>query len=274
MSKELDDEYAWQLKCALAGRPPTRIGAAAILAAAKLTPEFLVSGRIPNGAITFLVGPPGASKSWLGYALALTVAQGQGAWLGLEAPGAPRNVLLLNYDNPTPELGRRMLRLAARPDDPIFAHTAIPGSELWRLPEQAEDLLALVTVTRPALILVDSLRQAHTADENSSGEMAKIMSHFKAWAALGAAVVIVHHSNKSEIASGTNAVRGSVEIVASADAVVEVTLPSSDGWAETRWSKHRSWALPQDNETLTFHVQDYGELTRVERKNSSVKKQR
>src|SRR4051812_44807051 len=103
---ELEIEHEWNIRKALIIKPPILIGPREVLAAAKTTPDFLVDQRVPRGAITMLAGPPGSSKSWLAYDLAISLAQGGGQWIGrplASRPGRER-VLILNYDNPTPEL--------------------------------------------------------------------------------------------------------------------------------------------------------------------------
>jgi RecA-family ATPase len=233
-------------------RPPYLIGAAELLRSAKLETQFLIPGLVPSSAITFIVGAPGALKSWLAYDLLVAVAQGR-EWLGVPAPRGP--VLGLNFDNSTNECGRRMLRLGLSPSDPAHFHSP-DGPIALRLPDSAEDLSAIVNVIKPRLLILDSLRQAHTANENDSKEMMVVMGALKSLYALGAAVVIVHHSAKGQ---GGAAVRGAGEIEASADAVIHVQEDKAE------WRKHRSWRMSTAEETLTFAVDDVEDRTIVRR---------
>ena len=81
---------------------------------------------VPSRAITLLLGPPGSGKSWLAYSLALAVARGD-RWLGIEPPARQGPVLILNYDNPTPEMGRRFKKLGMTAADPIWFHSVDRG---------------------------------------------------------------------------------------------------------------------------------------------------
>lgn len=258
------DEYQarldWDQRVEEIVRPPILLGAAAMLEAASQRTSFLVDKRVPAGAITLFVGLPGAKKSWLAYDLALAVAQ-QRSWLGVPCtPKGPRPAaLVLNYDNPRPECGRRFMRLGMQPDDPIFFHSV--DLDPLRLPAAEAELRALVSHVRPSLIVVDSFRQAHVSDENSSQDMAIVMGHLKALYADGASVVIVHHAGKGGLAEGISKARGSGEISGSADAQVNVSWSDEHGCDIAHWEKHRSWELTPYEEVLGFELTDAGQLT-------------
>ena len=239
-------------------RPPTITGAADMLRAAALKAAFLVDGAIPARDLTLITAPPGSLKSWLAYDLCLAVAQPGRSWLGIAEP-AHGAALVLNYDNATAECGRRFKRLGMKPSDPIHFHSVDVGQRL-RLPEHHEDLLAVVEKLSPRVVLIDSMRQAHTADENSSKEMGEVMAACKSLYAFGAAVVIVHHSAKGNSA----AARGSGEIDASTTAHISV-----EGDVAT-WLKHRSWeerpsTMPAWEVGVRFAVEDRGDSTYVVR---------
>lgn len=261
---ERDAALAWEERKHRLTQPPTLVGARDMLRAAEIETPFLVPGMIPAGAITLIVGEPGAKKSWLAYALAISTAQG-GTWLGrpVTPMGPTCNVLVLNYDNPTNECGRRFARLGMQPDDPIFFHSV--DVDPLRLPKAAEDLLAIFQAIRPSLVIVDSLRQSHDADENSSKEMAVVMGCMKQLRGAGAAVVIVHHAGKSElVTSGTGKARGSGEIVASADAQINVSKSDEQDDVDVAvWAKHRSWNMPTADESKAFEVIDIGDASEV-----------
>lgn len=262
IEREQEAELAWEALKERLTRPPTLLPAAQMLAAAEVEPAFLVKQAIPAGAITLIVGEPGAKKSWLAYGLALATARCSD-WLGRRVTprGASGSVLILNYDNPTAECGRRFKRLGMVASDPIYFHSP-EGPEALRLPEAARELRALHAALRPSLVVVDSLRQAHTCDENSSKEMAIVMGCLKALCVDGTAVAVVHHASKSEIATGLTKTRGSGEIAASADA--QISVSSLDGDDLATWDKHRSWRLDDADAQLGFRLVDRGDATRLE----------
>jgi RecA-family ATPase len=255
IDREALAELAFDERKLLLCRPPTIVGAAAIIKAAATRTAFLIQDRIPARAITFIVGAPGEAKSWLAYSLAIAVMHGT-PWLGCDNTTSPGPALFLNYDNPTPELGRRMLRLGLDPTDPAFFHSVEVNP--LQLPEAHEDLLAIVDNLKPVITVVDSFRQAHVSNENDSGEMAIVMRAMKALTSRGSAVVIVHHASKSLEAQGAAKARGAGEIIASADAAIMVANSVAS------WEKVRSWQLPDIEAAIPFRLVDRGDRTYVE----------
>lgn len=235
-----------------------------LLARASLKQKFLIEGAIPERAITLIAGAPGEKKSWIAYAACLSVARGLG-WLGFDAPEeGPGPVLVANFDNPTAELGRRFLRLGLRPEDPITFHTrddVRTSDAMLRLPDRAQLLQTIVARLRPRLVVIDSLRQAHTVDENSSKEMAEVMAVLKSLTVHGAAVVVVHHTKKpgpkDDGLGALLSMRGSGEIAGSTDAAIVVI----DDVAH--WVKHRGWEIEDGAQDVAFAVEDDGDLTHV-----------
>ena len=236
---------------ALLGSPAVA-GAGILLARADDATEFLIHEAIPVG-LTLMLGVPGSSKSWLAYDLAMAVAHGRD-WLGKRnALAKPAGVLVLNYDNPTPECGRRFKRLGLQPTDRVWFHSAhgLDESQTLLLPRAAALLLGLVHRLSISLVVVDSLREAHTADENSSAEMRPIMQQLRALAPLGkrAAVVVVHHTAKGD-ASGVLSARGSTVIPAAVDACIHCAGDS------IAWVKHRGWKLDARGGVVRFELTD------------------
>jgi RecA-family ATPase len=267
--EELAARLAWDSRKAELCQPPILVGAAAMLAAARIKPKMLVEDMIPAGAITLIIGEPGAKKSWLAYALAIATAQG-GDWLGVPVTthGPKPNVLILNYDNPTPECGRRMMRLGMQAHDPIWFHSV--DLDPLRMPASIAELNAIVQHVQPSLVVVDSFRQCHTEDENSSQSMAIVMGHIKGFYAQGSSVVVVHHAGKSNGLGGAEGVgkaRGSGEIAASADCIIEAKrMKGEDGEPGPDvavWTKHRSWEIAPCDESLQFALLDVGESTQL-----------
>lgn len=266
-----DEERAaeeWEARKARMLRPPWVIGAGEMLRAAEVETPFLVPAAVPAGAITLIVGEPGAKKSWLAYGLALAVAaaaegdRSRSEWLGLPVTpqGPTGSVLVLNYDNPTNECGRRFKRLGMKESDPIFFHSV--DTAPLRLMQHAEDVEAMVAALRPSLVVADSLRQSHESDENSSKEMADVMSVYKKLRAYNCAVVVVHHTRKGELESpGVARARGSSEISASTDAQIDVSRSGSADVDNAVWTKHRGWVLSELEETKSFEVADIGDRT-------------
>ena len=203
-----------------------------------------------------------SAKSWLAYDLACAVVQ-QRPFLDFGVPTAgPRpSAFILNYDNPQAEAARRFLRLGLREEDELYVHSfgahqpPEPYPSVLQLPDAFDPLEAMAYSKRPAVIVIDSLRQAHTGDESSSQEMAKVIGQVKRLAMLGAAVVVVHHTRKND-----GAMRGSTEIEASADSITDIEKENEEV-SLISWRKTRGWQMIEP--TLSIRLIDEGDRTYV-----------
>lgn len=225
--------------------------------------DFLIDRAIPDKAITLLMGPPGGGKSWYAYQLEICVARGI-PFLGYP-PCKPGRVLELNFDNPTPESARRHCLLGMSDDDPIFFHTYSDGVEMLRLPDKASEVKGIVNHIKPKLIVVDSFRQCHDSDENSSKEMAVVMRMLKELTTLnsGCAVLALHHTTKGVTSATMSAARGSGEIYGSADCTMLVgplkdstIIPPFAEASTIAYDKTRPWRQRREEKHLAYAYVD------------------
>jgi RecA-family ATPase len=251
VTARIDDDALERRVDALIGSPAVA-SSRALLARASDQTDFVIHEAIPVG-LTLMLGVPGSSKSWLAYDLAMAVARNRD-WLGKRncLPG-PGGVLVLNFDNPTPECGRRFKRLGLQDSDRVWFHSThgLDESQALLLPQSAPLLLGLVHRLGISLVVCDSLREAHTADENSSADMRPIMQQLRALAPVGkrAAVVVVHHTAKGD-STGVLSARGSTVIPAAVDACIHCQGDSA------AWTKHRGWKLDPRGGVVRFELSD------------------
>ena len=226
-------------------------------------PVFLIPQLILRDAVTLIVGESGSKKSWAAYDLIRAVATGT-PWLGKTDKAPDLNAALFNYDNSTSEVKRRFLRLGI-PLDRVRVHTTgvnIPPSDSWPdvlrfHEEQAQYLISMIQHNNIRLAVFDSLRQAHMAKEQDSQAMGEVMSYFRAIANAGCCCVVIHHSAKSTKDDSWQATaRGSGEIVAHADTVIQV---GSDAMT---WTKTRGWNMGDQNK-VKFRLEDDATTTTV-----------
>lgn len=266
------------------------LNAGPMLALANDEPDWLIEDAVTAGAITYLCSRPGVGKSWLAYDLVLAVAQGR-QWLDFPV-SAPAKVLVLNLDSPTSECAARFKRLGLRAQDPVYFHSigakrAPEGfPAILQLPTAFDAIDAIVGALRPRLILVDSLRQAHTLDESSSRDMSQITAQLR-YLASDAAVFVIHHlrkASKQQDSRGRHVeedpdaddARGSGEIQASADTMIMLKGDVKTE-AHATWKKTRQWAMAENRRTfalvedrivgavpLVFTLQQCGPMTRGE----------
>jgi KaiC/GvpD/RAD55 family RecA-like ATPase len=219
-------------------------------------PTMLVEGLIPQGAIIMIEGPSHTGKTFFAFELARAIATSQ-PFLGHYRVGPRGNTLVVEQDSPKVDAGRvawAMFRdqyeereyLGFRDDQPLdgIAFAWHQGLDLWNGNDVASiiraanevEVHALETDPVPTydengdqdgwehitagvkLVILDSFRSLHTAEENDSTEMELIMQDIK-WmrSQTGSTILIVHHEN----ADGTRP-RGSTAIEAAADMIFKV----------------------------------------------------
>lgn len=179
-------------------------------------PNWLLDGFIAKGDTTLLSGREGLGKSFLTMGLAVAVAEGHAKFIGEKVCHHGR-VLYIDQEQPEDDVHRRIHALG-------LSKAAADGTirYLWdqriRLDRNPDDLLEEAIDFQPELIVIDSLTRVHTQDENNAGQVAALFNDGITPLArqTGAAVVLIHHDNKSDEP------RGSVDITASADNILHI----------------------------------------------------
>jgi AAA domain/DnaB-like helicase N terminal domain len=212
--------WHWRtLQAAYAPRPPRR---------------YLAGGLLPLPSLAALFGPPGSLKTMLLMDLAVCISAGL-PWLeplpgeagsGRSGPAAP--VLWLDCDNGLDRVERRFAALGrghSAPATALLHYVSFPIP-----PFAAQEPAAVQTVVDAALgwcarlIVFDNLGTiSGGADENSS-DMIAVMSGLRRIAEdSGAAVVVIHHRNKTGGARRPgDALRGHTSIEAALDLALQV----------------------------------------------------
>jgi len=192
------------------------------LVAGDLPPvEWLVEGLIPHDGITIVAGDSGVGKSWLACHLAQCVAGGF-PFLG-QFPVKQGAVLVVDAESGPNLLERRIKKLfRGLTRDYPETDEALPLSVLptaVKLKGQAVgSFTAHLEREGIALVIVDPLVHMHTADENSSGEMAALFETVRRiQKETGCCFVFTHHSRKEnrlasnaagQMLRGSSAIRG------------------------------------------------------------------
>lgn len=180
--------------------------------------EWLVKGLICKGDTTLIVGEPNVGKSWISLSLAVAMADGKEAWLGHEMQHHGK-VLYIDEENPHDVVYHRLRQLGAENLDNLrYLHR-----QGVRLDRNFDKLLDEAIAYEPSMIVLDSLTRFHTRDENNAGEMAKLFNDSinVLCRETGAAVIILHHTNKSDSNSSYVKTRGSSDIGAAVDCGIE-----------------------------------------------------
>lgn len=159
---------------------------------------WTVPSLIPKPGFVILMGPPKLGKSYLALQIALAVAQGREVF-GVPV-GTPKKVLYLQFDTSEVIWRERILELE---DQGISIDGVVDmvNPEVMRLPiniANKDDQLWLLDVlhqSSPDLVIIDVIREIHTAQENDSTEM-KYVSDCMTRIFGQYSVIAIHHTRK------------------------------------------------------------------------------
>lgn len=171
--------------------------------------DFIWPGFLA-GSVGGLVAPGGTGKSFWALQAAMAIAcHVPGGDLLSLAPCRTGGVLYLAGEDPEPALRRRIHSIGKHLSLEAQASIAaslilepIMGSALNIMDPRS--LAALEERSRGArLIVLDTLSRIHQLDENSNGEMCRVIHRLERLAAnTGAAVLYLHHTSKSSAREG------------------------------------------------------------------------
>lgn len=177
--------------------------------------QWLCKYVIPANSVGMLFGGSGTFKSYIALDLALHVCHGL-PWMGRKTRKGP--VIFIAAEGGAGlwkriEAWHRVRRLDYRKAQLFVVPMAVDlATDAWRVVDAAQ--LAGVT---PELVVVDTLSQTYSGEENSANEMAaylrEIGLRFRAlWQA---AVLLVHHSGHAatERPRGSSAIRANLDFL-------------------------------------------------------------
>jgi hypothetical protein len=212
-------------------------------------PESLIDGMLDRGLV-FLAGEPGVGKSFAALSKAVAIASGQ-RWLGLQTDPGP--VVYLTAEGQSAFAIRADAAIRAAGLDPsasipLFAITeTLPfnnGSDVQALASQIREEVGDIK-----LVIVDTLQRYSEGNENQQEHMAAFVHGCDVLrAALGAGMLVVHHTTKDGVS-----IRGSSVIRGSADQVVMIEEDSGVLTLTTDSSVHKD-AKQKDGPPKTQRV--------------------
>jgi len=193
-------------------------------------PPWLIDGILPAQSLGLLYGPTGGGKTFLAIDLALSIATGY-PWLGRNVEGG--SVVFCSGEGIS-GLSRRIgaWRADRAPVDPFAAgqpaRSRVFVAEVpWLLDSDA--VMGFVEAVRavevkPSLVVIDTLARAIVGgDENSAKDVGvAIAAADRIKAALGSAVLFVHHAGKDK----DRGARGSSALLAAVDTAFSLDGPT------------------------------------------------
>ncbi len=189
---------------------------------------WLLEPLLPTGGALLLYGDPKVGKSYAALQLSLAIAGGDSHWLSftirqrgpvvyvqLDTPRAAWKLRLETLSRYGEQIDRIHLTDKLLLDTHPF--NVLNPEHFLRLKDQ----LARIN---PVAVVIDTLREAHRADENDATEMQEAIAALEALCAPAAMVLIQHPKKPGE--NGPNLIndpRGSSYVVGRMDAIVRFT---------------------------------------------------
>lgn len=160
--------------------------------------RFVVDRLFEMKSINMLSAPPNKWKSWIVILCALCVASGKPLFCKFATQ--QMKVLIVNEEDTERLLQERCQMLMEETDElPVYFHI---GKQIKLTEEFVDALIEESTRLEVGLVIFDSLRSVHDADENSSQEMQKIMDQLKRMTRSGLTVLFTHHNRKKARGGG------------------------------------------------------------------------
>ncbi|ARV17050.1 hypothetical protein AEP_00084 [Curvibacter sp. AEP1-3] len=222
------------------------------VALAALPPiQWRVKGILPATGLAAIYGPSGSGKSFLGFDLAASIAEGS-LWFNKRVEHGEVIYAALEGESGFKLRAQAWVQRRGRPLPPSLKMLLEPFKLSIR--QDVADLAA--AAIKQSVVFIDTLnRAAPTADENSSKDMGEILEAAKyLQAEINGLVVLVHHTGKDT----SKGARGHSSLFAALDSAIEVSRSDSV----------RSWkvAKSKDGEdgsshTFILDIEDLGHDT-------------
>ena len=207
--------------------------------------SWLVPDLLAEGAVTLLTGDSGVGKSTFALALCGSVVRGE---LFLKRQTVCRKVLYVDKENSLGIVRERLDRLGIEETPDLI----VWGQWIDRAVEGpgSKAILEFAKLHRP-LIVFDSYVAFHQGSEQDAVETRRHMQLYRNLAALGASVLVVHHTGKGE---SSKQYRGSSDIKAAVDSawLLESLSDSSQEIRSLRLTPFKARITPSEPIRLEY----------------------
>jgi len=175
--------------------------------------RFVLQPYIPAGAFVILAGDGGTGKTYLALDIARAVARGE---MFCSMKTTPGKVLIVDEESGLPRLKERMTRIeyyrGPIPDEGVF-YCSYEGFSFSR-PQSLTALKQLITDYEITLCVIDALVDVIDGDENSAQDVTPVMRGLREITSeTGAAILLIHHTNKIGGYRGSSALKGAVDVL-------------------------------------------------------------
>jgi hypothetical protein len=174
--------------------------------------QYIVDGIIAEGSVNLWYGIQGIGKTWSLYDAAVSAACGT-EWLGFKVNQA--NALIVDEESGKRRLGDRIKMIARSRGISHMPLKAISLEQINLLKRPADgDRLTIEIINQGArFVIIDALADIMLGgDENAVKDTQPVFAALRLIAELtGAAIIVIHHSNKLDGYRGSSAIAGAVD---------------------------------------------------------------
>ena len=195
--------------------------------------EYIIDKLIGEGSVSLFYGEPGSKKTYTLLSLAVCVALGK-PWLGFLVKA--RKVLIIDEESGERRLTMRLAAAIRGELGDENAQIEFVSLAQFKLDdkEDIKELEQLIEDRQAGLVIVDALTDVMDGDENSKMDVQPVFSRVRGIAErTQAAIIIIHHSNRSGGYRGSSAIKGSLDLM------VKIISEDKSKWIEFRSEKTR-----------------------------------
>ena len=217
--------------------------------------EWVVEPVISRGSLNIFYGEPGAKKTYSLLSMGVCVASGR-PWLDM--PTRATKVLFIDEESGESRFSMRLaaaLRGELAWEETPFEFICLAGFHLDD-PADVRLLENEILESGAGLVIFDALADLLEGDENSKQDTQPVLNALRRLAEnTGAALCIIHHSNKMGGYRGSSAIKGAVDLmvqVTSEDGSEFVNFKSEknrDG-AALNWAAKATWIKEPESFTM------------------------
>jgi len=181
--------------------------------------QWLVDKLIPAGAITVISAAPASYKTWLLLDIANAVSAGTPLFDVFKTKQG--KVVFLDEESGEEALHNRLKSLGLDPNQSIHfkSRKGFKATE-----ENVDELLDDCLKNDVKLVIIDTLIQIHSSDENNPNDMTNVFKLLSKLTGKGITVVIAHHNRKagSKLGGAGDEMRGSSGILAAVECHIAI----------------------------------------------------
>lgn len=191
--------------------------------------RFVIDPYFESGTLNMVSAPPNTWKSWLLFYFINYIAKGMDVFDNFKTEKS--SIMVVNEEDNARLVKERLKMLGTERGLPVYFHI-MEGLKVNK--ETVPLLIKEIQEKEIKVIIFDSLRAVHDANENDSQEMQAVMDMFKEIARVGVTVIFTHHNRKRNIGEKSNdnaeMSRGSTAINAAISGHLSLEEEDRDGY--------------------------------------------